>query len=248
MTHLNTTKTILILVAVGLTFTSSAVFTADDGISTNQFTAPITPTQCPVSFAENLIPSGYPFETHTTTTPDGYILTLFRLQSKGTMKTGKPVVFLQHGLQNGGLMWLMNGEQKALAFILARAGFDVWIGNNRGTRYSRRHIKYKPTDKAFWEFSFDEFAEYDIPTNIALIRQITGVQKLSYIGHSQGTTQMFAALSEAKIRPKVAPYIKQFHALAPIVYKNQNKFSNKQDVEKILEFVKKNCFVRGSTI
>ena len=245
MTHLNTTKTILILLAVGSLFTDSASFTLDDGLNAKKLTAGITPAQCPSSFALNLVPSGYPFETHTTTTGDGYILNIFRLQSKGSIQTGKPVVLLQHGLNSDGLMWLINGEQNGLAFILAKAGFDVWIANGRGTRFSRRHIKYQPTQKAYWEFSWDEFASYDIPAEITLIRQVTGVQKLSYIGYSLGAAQMFAALSDTKIRPKVAPYIKQFHALAPVVYKDQTHYPPRSGLKDILRVIKEACTDTG---
>lgn len=38
-------------------------------------------------------------------------------------------------------------------------------------------------------------AEYDLPAAFNYIVSKTG-QKINYIGHSQGTTQMFAALSE----------------------------------------------------
>ena len=195
--------------------------------STNQIAGPpkpklVIPKQCNLTFVKHLIPPTYPFESHKTTTEDGYVLTLFRLQAKGTTITGgKPVVFLQHGLNNGGLTWLSNGDKEGLAFELANQGFDVWIGNNRGTRYSRTHIKYLVTDKAFWQYSFDELAKYDVPANIATIKQITGADKINYIGHSQGTSQMFAALSDPEIRPKVAPFIRQFHALAPIVFLDQ---------------------------
>ena len=217
---------LLVLLALsGQVKLASSLFHTQDPIK-----SPI-PRQCNNSFIKHLIPLAYPFETRKTITEDGYINTMFRLQKKGTRITpGKPVVYIQHGLYSGGGTWFDNSEDQAAPFIFANAGFDVWIGNNRGSRYSRSHVNLTATDKAYWEFSFDEMARYDVPAFIALIRNVTGVEKIVYIGHSQGTTQMFAALSDAEIRPKVAPFVKQFHALAPIVFMNQPKGATAQEL------------------
>ena len=51
-------------------------------------------------------------------------------------------------------------------------------------------------DKAYWEFSFTEMGLYDAPAFIDHIRNETGQSKVSYIGHSQGTSQMFSAMSQ----------------------------------------------------
>ena len=182
------------------------------------------PQQCSTSYIRNLIPPGYPFESHTVTTQDGYILTLFRIQAKQTsMKFGKPVVFLQHGLLNDASAWFLNGEDKGLGFLLANAGFDVWLGNNRGCKFSRRHRTLTTADAKFWEFSFDEMAKYDLPANLAYVSAQAGTHHIRYVGHSQGTSQMFAALSDANTRPKVVPYVAVFYALAPIVFLNKNR-------------------------
>ena len=181
-------------------------------------------TQCSTDILRSLVLQSYPIETHTVTTEDGYILSLFRIQAKGgKMEDGKPVVFLQHGLFNDATSWLYNGEDKGLGFLLANAGFDVWMGNNRGNKYSRRHKTYTTANSSFWEFSFDEMAKYDLPANLAYVSKIAGTHHIRYVGHSQGTSQMFAALSDPQIRPKVAPYVAVFYALAPIVFLNKIK-------------------------
>lgn len=171
------------------------------------------------------VPQGYPVEAHEVTTLDGFKLTLFRIQAKGTqiVNDGRPAVILQHGIDDSALAWVSNTETKSFAFILANAGYDVWLANNRGNRFSRTHSFLKPWEKAFWAFSFQQMAEYDVPANIQKVRQVAGVKKVTYFGHSQGTSQMFAALSDPLVSPKVAPFVESFHAFAPVVFLTQTK-------------------------
>lgn len=112
---------------------------------------------------------------------------MFRIKDPRTPE-GAPVVFMQHGLLGSAENFVSNGK-KSPAFILAKRGYDVWCGNHRGTKYSRKHKTLNPDiDKEFWEFSFPEMGDYDMPSSIDYVRQKTGVKKVSYIGHSQGTT------------------------------------------------------------
>jgi len=46
---------------------------------------------------------------------------------------------LQHGLLDCSDTFIINEETKALAFVLANRGYDVWLGNNRGNKHSKRH-------------------------------------------------------------------------------------------------------------
>lgn len=103
---------------------------------------------------------GYPVEVHTDIqTEDGYLLTLFRIpygiKLNNSGVENKPVVFLFHGLLLSAEDWVVLGPEKSLAFILADAGYDVWLGNARGSTHSRKHVKYNPTwNGKFWDFRF----------------------------------------------------------------------------------------------
>ena len=63
-----------------------------------------------------------------------------------------------------------------MALELASSNYDIWITNSRGTVYSNDHIKYKVTDKEFWEFSFQEMGKYDVNANVNYILSSTGFE------------------------------------------------------------------------
>ena len=158
---------------------------------------------------------GYPSETYATITQDGYVLTMHRIPYGKTSlpKKNRPVVFLQHGLLCSSSNWVTNPPAHSLGFILADAGYDVWMGNVRGNTYSTAHVKYNTNDSKYWEFSWDEMAKYDLPAMINHALFISGQKSLFYVGHSQGTMMAFAGLSMDK---SLAEKVEVFFALAPV--------------------------------
>ncbi|XP_061083457.1 gastric triacylglycerol lipase [Conger conger] len=159
---------------------------------------------------------GYPSQEHEVVTEDGYILSVNRIPHGTESKPSdvpRPVVFLQHGLLAAGSNWVTNMPNGSLGFILADAGFDVWIGNSRGNTWSRKHVKLDPRHDAYWEFSYDEMAQKDLPAVINYITKTTSQEQIYYVGHSQGTTIAFIAFSTM---PELASKIKMFFGLAPV--------------------------------
>lgn len=87
------------------------------------------------------------------------------------MSNGKPVVYFQHGILDTADAWVMNEPSVAPAFVVASKGYDVWLGNSRGNRYSQSHTTYDPKkDDAYWQYSWEEMGDYDIPANLEYIR------------------------------------------------------------------------------
>jgi predicted alpha/beta hydrolase len=72
-----------------------------------------------------------------------------------------------------------------LSFYLADQGYDVWLNNSRGNKFSRHHVFLDPdSDPEFWDFSFQDMAEYDLPALFKFVQEKTQKEKAAFIGHS----------------------------------------------------------------
>lgn len=161
---------------------------------------------------------GYPTETHHVTTTDGYILELHRIPHGIAGTSGdRPVALLQHCLLCSSADYIMNTPDQALAYVLADAGYDVWMPNFRGNTYSTNHVELDPANIKFWGFSWDDMAANDLPNSIDYILDKTGREDLYYVGWSMGTTTFFAMMSEL---PEYNNKVRAMAALAPAAYLN----------------------------
>eukprot|EP00347_Sterkiella_histriomuscorum_P008746 403343911 len=170
---------------------------------------------------------------------------------------------MQHGLFDSSDAWIVGGKDISPALILADNGFDVWLANSRGNKYSIpiqfndgsnsetqndqiTNQNYQLNKKSEFviknKSNFDKHADFDIPDTIEFILNYTQQEKLAYIGHSSGNAQMFYGLwkNESYFSEK----INLFLALgASTDYKNakskilQNLSQNHKWVYKVITLV-----------
>jgi lysosomal acid lipase/cholesteryl ester hydrolase len=113
-----------------------------------------------LDFQQLCVKYGFQFEEHTVVTEDGYILTVWRipgLAGEPAPTHAKPSVLLQHGILDSGNAWVMNYDTVSPAFVTARGGYDVWLGNSRGNTYSDKHVSLdKDKNEAkYWAFDWE---------------------------------------------------------------------------------------------
>lgn len=118
---------------------------------------------------------GYALEEHTIITDDGYILKAFRIPGRAFIRDllvpGPPVI-LAHGIIDSCDGWVVNDEDSP-AFVLSDAGYDVWLFNSRGNKYSKNHITLDTSSEEYWDFSWEEVGVIDLPALTDYILQNT---------------------------------------------------------------------------
>lgn len=206
-----------------------------------------------LSVPEIIAKYGYPIEIHYVTTDDGYILQLHRVPYGRNCgpAAGKKVVWLQHGLLGDSSNYVIAGVDKSLAYLLADACYDVWLGNARGNTYSKNHTTLPTGSNSvdYWAFSWNEMGRFDLPANFDYVLGLTGADGLYYAGHSMGTTMFFVCMSE---RPEYNSKIKLMSALAPVSF-TQHMISPialiapfEQSLEWLLRMIGANEFLPSS--
>ncbi|EGX90843.1 ab-hydrolase associated lipase, putative [Cordyceps militaris CM01] len=129
-------------------------------------------------------------------------------------KRKAPVLLLHGLLQSSGAYCC--GDDESMAFWLCKAGFDVWLGNNR-CGLEPRHEVLRTDDPRMWCWNLNQMGAFDLAALIDRVLIDTGFPKLGLVCHSQGTAQTFVALAKEQ-RPELGNKISVFCALAPAVY------------------------------
>ncbi|CAN0897085.1 Triacylglycerol lipase 2 [Linum grandiflorum] len=184
-----------------------------DSVRSGNFSAGLKAAAAGNGICRSVIePQGYGCTEHKVITTDGYILSIQRIAGKSGGNFSP--VLIQHGLFMDGLTWFMLPASQNLPFLLADNGYDVWIANSRGSKYSSGHVSYAPDDKAYWDWSWDELVASDLPAMVDYINNQTK-QTLHFVGHSQGNLIGLAAISKGHF---LAEKLRSVSVLCPIAY------------------------------
>lgn len=162
-------------------------------------------------------------ETHTVVTKDGYMLTLHRIlkTTEDLPRIEKNIVLLHHGLWGSAMDWITLGPQKSLPYLLVDAGYDVWLANARGNKYSNGHVSKSSDSSEYWNFSWHEIGLFDISSVIEyLIETSEGKSEIIVIAYSMGATALLVLLSSS---PQYNSVIKSAILIAPLVFMNHAK-------------------------
>lgn len=153
---------------------------------------------------------------------------MWRVELDGSANSSGRIVVLGHGANTNGLAWFDNGED-SIAYQLLEAGYDVWVVNDRMSGVSMTpHVTLDTDDAQFWDMSFIDVGLYDLPAafSYAADNNTNASDKVTYIGHSTGTTAAFTALSYGfditdadPTNPsfKYADFLDSFVALSPLI-------------------------------
>jgi pimeloyl-ACP methyl ester carboxylesterase len=124
-------------------------------------------------------------------------------------------VLLIHGLLQSAGAYCVNDDD-SLAFYLCKAGYDVWLGNNR-CGFHPKHVLLEYGDPRMWCWNIRQMGVFDLPALTSRVRYETGFDKIGLVAHSQGTTQSLVALAKEQ-RPDLGEKLTVFCALAPAAY------------------------------
>ena len=129
----------------------SRTFAAVALISATALAYPTTEQRASVKVWDDLmVKYGYDYELYKVQTEDQWELSLFRIIGKagsGSNASTKPPVLVMHGSEMDAASWISYYFMGVpMPMQLVEEGYDVWMGNNRGTRYSNVNPKFPRPD------------------------------------------------------------------------------------------------------
>jgi pimeloyl-ACP methyl ester carboxylesterase len=147
----------------------------------------------------------FPDEIHFATASDGLRISVTRYRPvlDGDVPPHPDPVLLIHGIAANRYNFDLTDELSFAKWLAAR-GHDVWVVELRGRGFSSRPRLFS---KGRYDWSFDEYAERDLPAAADTIRKVTGRERLHLVGFSIGALAAYAWLSDPKRRVEIASMV-----------------------------------------
>lgn len=167
--------------------------------------------------------SGIFLKSYEARTEDGYILTTFRCSLDGRDKD-RPVILLLPGMLCDSDIFLCpihsvedrgNRARHSLLAQLLDRGWDVWLGNTRGSIYSRHRRFGTGPFSSFWSFSLEEMMSRDVPALLAQVLATSRQTRLALLGYSQGGLLALGALARRKDLSSIVSAVITLDAFLP---------------------------------
>jgi len=141
-----------------------------------------------------------PDQIHFALTKDGWRVAVFRYKpATGTVARPEPLL-LVHGIAANRYN-LDLCDERSMAKSLAAEGWDVWLVELRGRGLSSRPRLFS---RLRYDWTFDEYAEKDLPAAAQTVLDATGAKRLFLVGFSTGALACYAFLSDARRNVEIA--------------------------------------------
>lgn len=163
-------------------------------------------------------------EEVTVKTDDGYLLKCHRVRLRDELMesledkrfVNKPVI-AQHGFCNASeTMFRICGK------YLVEKGFDVWLPNVRGNRYSLYHEDENISYEKFYDFTLDDYA-IDLKTHYKYVMEKTGCKKITLVGYSIGGMNFAMSHSDPDHKDFFKEHTDKVILVAPLLYAHLQK-------------------------
>lgn len=128
---------------------------------------------------------------------------------------GKLPVVLSHGLGLNGTFWTITDHH--LPSQLAERGYEVFVVDMRGSGASHRvgpvgrvNQLLRETPLLEWDegrWNVDDQSFYDVPAILNYVRDVTGSDRVNWIGHSLGGMLMFPYLELGQEPDRIAAFV-----------------------------------------
>ena len=133
----------------------------------------------------------YDWEPHVVVS-EGWSITVFRVWSTdpAVQADSKSPVLYQPG--SGG-----SAKPNGWKMQLPEHGSEVWLASQRGYTFAdtnERDGEWSLRER--WSFTFGDKGYYDIPAIVERIKEVTGKDKVTVMGSSQGTASLYYGLAK----------------------------------------------------